>query len=131
MDLVPLLSFYAISLLIGFSLHEAGHAYSANHLGDSTSARMGRLTLNPIAHLDPFGSIILPALLIVVQLPLIMQGQFPLVFAAAKPVPVNPQNFKRPQADFAFVAAAGPMVNIVLAFSGSDAQLHASKRPGF
>ena len=95
------------SLLIGFSLHEAGHAYCAKFLGDNTSERLGRLTLNPIKHLDPFGSVILPLLLI-------LAGS-PFIFAAAKPVPVNPSNFKRPITDFAIVALAGPMVNILLA----------------
>ena len=99
------------SLLVAFALHEAGHAYCAKFLGDDTAERLGRLTLNPIPHLDPFGSIILPLMLIFVG--------FPLVFAAAKPVSVNPRNFKRPIADFAIVALAGPMVNILLAIGGA------------
>lgn len=106
---------------MGFSLHEAGHAYSANYLGDNTSKNMGRLTLNPLPHLDPFGSVLLPLMLIAVQWPLIQQGISPIVFAAAKPVPVNPGNFKRPYQDFAFVAAAGPMVNIGLFLLGAFA----------
>lgn len=102
-----LIAFQVVALLIGFSLHEAGHAYCAKFLGDDTSQRLGRLTVNPIKHLDPFGSVALPILLIV--------AGSPFIFAAAKPVPVNPDNFKRPFADFAIVALAGPMVNILLA----------------
>ncbi len=101
------LAFQLIALLIGFCLHEAGHAYCANYLGDPTAKHRGRLTLNPIKHLDPFGSVILPLMLIL--------AQAPFLFAAAKPVPVNPGNFRRPQTDFAIVALAGPMVNILLA----------------
>ncbi len=99
------------SLLIAFSLHEAGHAYCANYLGDKTAKRLRRLTLNPIPHLDPFGSVILP-------LVLIASGS-PFIFAAAKPVPVQPGNFKRPITDFAIVALAGPIVNILLAILGA------------
>ena len=105
------LAYYLPSLLIGFALHEAAHAYSADYLGDKTSRMMGRLTLNPLKHLDPFGSVVLPLLLI-------LAGS-PFIFAAAKPVPVNPQNFKRPYMDFAIVALAGPMANILLAIFGA------------
>ena len=113
------IAFVVVSLVIGFALHEAGHAYSANYLGDGTSKAQGRLTLNPLKHLDPFGSVLLPLMLIAIQWPIIQQGGNPIIFAAAKPVPVNPNNFKRPFADFAFVAAAGPMVNIGLVFLGA------------
>ena len=113
------IGFLLISLLVGFSLHEAGHAYAATHLGDDTARSQGRLTINPIPHLDLFGSVLLPGILIAAQWPSIAAGNPPLIFAAAKPVPVNPMNFKRPLADFAFVAAAGPMVNIFLAVLGA------------
>lgn len=119
MEIYLPLIFLLISLVIGFALHEAGHAYAANHLGDPTAKNLGRLTLNPLPHLDPFGTVLLPVLLIAAQWPIVQQGGLPLIFAAAKPVPVNPRNFKRPFADFAFVAAAGPMVNIALAFLGA------------
>ncbi|MGB0785451.1 MAG: site-2 protease family protein [Alphaproteobacteria bacterium] len=106
-----LIAIQLISLLIGFSLHEAGHAYCASFLGDNTSQKLGRLTANPLKHLDPFGSVVLPIMLI-------LAGS-PFIFAAAKPVPVNPRNFKRPFADFAIVALAGPMVNIFLALAAA------------
>lgn len=108
-----LIAFQIVSLLIGFSLHEAGHAYCANYLGDPTSRNLGRLTVNPLKHLDPFGSVLLPLMLIA--------AGSPFIFAAAKPVPVNPQNFRRPYMDFAIVALAGPMVNIFLALIGAFA----------
>ena len=107
------IAFYLISLLIGFSLHEAGHAFCADYLGDKTARHRGRLTLNPIKHLDPFGSLGLPLILIAIG--------SPFVFAAAKPVPVNPRNFRRPYMDFAITALAGPMVNIILALLGAFA----------
>ena len=108
-----LIAFQIVSLLIGFSLHEAGHAYCADYLGDKTSRQLGRLTINPIKHLDPFGSVLLPLMLI-------LAGS-PFIFAAAKPVPVDPRNFRRPYMDFAIVALAGPMVNIILALLGAFA----------
>ena len=113
LDQPVFIAYYLIALLVGFSLHEAGHAFCADYLGDTTSRRLGRLTLNPIKHLDPFGSVALPLMLIAVG--------SPFVFAAAKPVPVNPGNFRRPYTDFAITALAGPMVNIFLALLGAFA----------
>src|SRR5512133_447517 len=87
-------------LLMLFTLHEFGHAYAAWKLGDDTAQKQGRLTLNPIPHLDIVGSILLPAVLIW------QQSEF--LFGWAKPVPINPQNFKNPQKDHMRVAFAGP-----------------------
>lgn len=81
----------------------------ANKLGDPTAKMLGRLTLNPIAHIDIFGTILLPLILIVVT-----HGKF--VFGYAKPVPINPMNFRNPKRDMAISAAAGPITNFVLAF---------------
>lgn len=95
-------------LLFSAILHEIAHGYEAEHLGDDTARRAGRLTLNPIPHLDPFGSVLLPILLYVGT-----GGAF--FFAAAKPVPVNPNNLRDHRWGFAKVALAGPATNFLLA----------------
>jgi len=87
-------------------LHEVSHGWVANVFGDDTAKRAGRLTLNPIAHIDPFGTIILPVLLIATT------GR---AFGYAKPVPVNPRNLRDPRNQSLLVSLAGPAVNIVLA----------------
>jgi len=87
-------------------LHEVSHGWVANMFGDDTAKRAGRLTLNPIAHIDPFGTIILPVLLIATT------GR---AFGYAKPVPVNPRNLRDPRNQSLLVSLAGPAVNIVLA----------------
>lgn len=90
---------YIIAILIAISVHEWAHAYAAHKLGDPTAEREGRLTLNPIAHIDPLGALM-----------------FVLVgFGWAKPVPVNPMYFKHPNRDMAIVAVAGPFSNLILA----------------
>ena len=99
----------AFPILIAIVFHELSHGFAANKLGDPTAKMMGRLTLNPIAHIDPIGTILMPLMLIVLT-----NGQF--VFGYAKPVPINPANFKNPKRDMAISAAAGPVMNILLAF---------------
>lgn len=94
-------------LLFSAILHEIMHGWVANKLGDPTARIMGRLTLNPIPHIDPVMSIILPALLL-------FSGS-PIIFGAAKPVPIDPRHFKDPKKDMAIVALAGPVTNLVLA----------------
>ena len=98
----------AFPILIAIVFHELSHGFVANRLGDPTAKMMGRLTLNPIAHIDPIGTILMPLMLIVLT-----NGQF--VFGYAKPVPINPMNFKNPKRDMAISAAAGPVMNILLA----------------
>jgi Zn-dependent protease len=99
----------ALPILIAITFHEVAHGFVANKLGDPTAKLMGRLTLNPLAHIDLVGTILMPFLLIVFT-----KGQF--VFGYAKPVPINPMNFKNPKRDMAISAAAGPLTNILLAF---------------
>lgn len=98
----------ALPILIAITFHEVSHGYVAYKLGDPTAKFVGRLTLNPLAHIDPFGTILLPLMLIVLT-----HGQF--VFGYAKPVPINPMNFKDPRKGMAISAAAGPITNILLA----------------
>jgi Zn-dependent protease len=100
----------AFPILIAIVFHELSHGFAANKLGDPTAKMMGRLTLNPIAHIDPIGTILMPLMLIVLT-----NGQF--VFGYAKPVPINPMNFKNPKRDMAISAAAGPIMNILLAIA--------------
>jgi Zn-dependent protease len=97
-----------IPLLIAITFHEAAHGYAAYRLGDSTAWALGRLTLNPIKHIDPVGTVLMPILLLVLS-----NGQF--TFGYAKPVPINPYNFRDPKRDMALSAAAGPATNIALA----------------
>ncbi len=100
----------AIPILIAIILHEVSHGCVAYKLGDPTAKVMGRLTLNPVAHIDPFGTIIMPIMLFVLT-----HGQF--VFGYAKPVPINPYNFKNPKRDMAISAAAGPVINLIIALA--------------
>ena len=99
-------------LIASLSVHEAAHAWAANQLGDPTARRLGRLTLNPVAHIDPIGTLLFPLLAITTGLPLI---------GWAKPVPVDFRNLKSPRRDFAVVAAAGPVSNVILAVVGAVA----------
>ena len=98
----------AVPILIAIILHEVSHGFVANKLGDPTAKMMGRLTLNPVAHIDLFGTILMPLLLLVST-----GGQF--VFGYAKPVPINPYNFRNPKRDMAISAAGGPLMNLVVA----------------
>lgn len=98
---------WALPVLLAVVLHEVAHGWVANRLGDPTAARMGRLTLNPISHVDIYGTIVIPLFLVAVGAP--------FIFGYAKPVPVNFQNLRNPKRDMIWVAAAGPVTNIILA----------------
>jgi len=98
----------AVPILIAITFHEVAHGLAAYKMGDRTAKAMGRLTLNPIAHIDPVGTVLIPVILLVLT-----QGQF--VFGYAKPVPINPYNFRNPRRDMALSAAAGPGMNLALA----------------
>jgi Zn-dependent protease len=103
---IQLLVLTALPIILAITFHEAAHGYVADRYGDPTARLMGRLTLNPLAHVDPWGTILLPALLF------LFTG---FVFGYAKPVPVNFMNLRRPKADMVLVAAAGPVMNLMLA----------------
>lgn len=95
-----------IILIASLSFHEAAHAWTANRLGDSTARRLGRLTLNPLAHIDWIGTVLFPIVGWLSGLPII---------GWAKPVPVDTRNLRAPRRDFAIVALAGPVSNVILA----------------
>jgi len=101
------IAIFALPVLFAVVLHEVAHGWVANRLGDPTAARMGRLTLNPISHVDIYGTILIPLFLVVVGAP--------FIFGYAKPVPVNFYNLGNPKRDMIWVAAAGPITNIILA----------------
>jgi len=110
MDIIELI-IVIIIFLFSVVFHEVAHGWVAFALGDKTAQRAGRLTLNPIKHLDPIGSILLPGLLILMN----FLGTGGIIFGWAKPVPVNPYNFKDQKYGSAKVALAGPLANISLA----------------
>ena len=101
------LALWALPVLAAVVFHEVAHGWAARRLGDDTAWRAGRLTLNPLAHADPVGTVVLPLLLLATGAP--------FVFGYARPVPVEPANFRRPRRDFALVALAGPAANLLLA----------------
>ena len=105
----------AIPIIIAITLHEAAHGWVAWKLGDDTAYKQGRVTFNPIKHVDAFGTILLPAVLLL--------SKAPFIFGWAKPVPVNFSHLRHPRRDMVLVAAAGPGINIVLAIA-SAAILH-------
>jgi Zn-dependent protease len=110
MDLSSVLygaSTWLLPALIAITFHEAAHGWVAERLGDDTARRLGRVTFNPLRHVDGFGTIVLPALLILFKAP--------FVFGYAKPVPVDFRRLRNPKRDMVLVAAAGPAVNIALA----------------
>jgi len=110
MQLVMMLytaSTWVLPVLIAVTLHEAAHGFVAHQLGDDTAYRLGRVTFNPLKHIDPFGTILMPAILLLLR--------SPFLFGYAKPVPVNFRALNHPRRDMVLVAAAGPGMNIALA----------------
>ena len=100
-------SIWVIPLIIAITFHEAAHGYAARFFGDNTAWQFGRVTLNPFKHIDPVGTVLLPALLFI--------SRSPFLFGYAKPVPVNFGALRNPRRDMVWVAAAGPGMNIALA----------------
>lgn len=100
-------STWVIPVLLAITMHEAAHGFIAHRLGDDTAWRLGRVSFNPLRHVDPFGTIVLPAILLLTRAP--------FLFGYAKPVPVNFRALAHPRRDMVWVAAAGPATNILLA----------------
>ena len=105
---VRLIALYAIPGIFAITLHEAAHGYAARHFGDLTAYQAGRITLNPIRHIDPMGTIVIPILILIAS-----QGKY--AFGWAKPVPVNFGRLRNPKRDMLWVAAAGPGANLLMA----------------
>ena len=115
--LIPLF----LLLLVSLSVHEAAHAWTANKLGDPTASMLGRITLNPLSHIDWIGTVLFPLVAMTTGAPLL---------GWAKPVPVNFRNLRHPRRDFAIVAAAGPASNLLLALVGAPLFAIAYDRQG-
>jgi Zn-dependent protease len=106
-DMIYVTSTWVIPVILAITLHEAAHAFVARFLGDDTASRLGRVSLNPLKHIDPVGTILLPGILLL--------ARSPFLFGYAKPVPVNFSALRNPRRDMVWVAAAGPAMNITLA----------------
>jgi Zn-dependent protease len=110
--LVQTVAIYALPVLFAITLHEAAHGYVARYFGDMTAHAQGRITLNPIAHIDPVGTILVPGLILLASS---YAATGPFLFGWAKPVPVNYSALRRPRQHMAWVAAAGPGANLLMA----------------
>ena len=107
LNTVQVIAIWALPVLFAITIHEVAHGWVAKKLGDPTAMMMGRLTLNPLKHIDPIGTVVVP-------LALVLMGGF--IFGWAKPVPVTWANLRNPKRDMALVALAGPLANLVMAF---------------
>lgn len=107
MTVIQKIAIWALPLIFAITVHEVAHGFVAKLFGDYTAKLAGRLTLNPIKHIDMVGTIILPLLMLMVS---------NFIFGWAKPVPVDPRNMRNPRRDMAFVALAGPLANLLMAF---------------
>ncbi|NYE23303.1 site-2 protease family protein [Pigmentiphaga litoralis] len=111
-SVIQTIAIYAIPLIFAITLHEAAHGYVARMFGDNTAYAAGRVTLNPIKHIDPIGTLLVPAVILLTSK---LFGFGGLLFGWAKPVPVDFGRLRRPKRDMLWVAAAGPGINLVMA----------------
>ena len=109
LSLVQKISIWVVPVLLAITAHEVSHGWIARKLGDNTAFMLGRLTLNPLKHVDPVGTILIPGML------LLLQAGF--IFGYAKPVPINWKNLRHPKRDMALVAVAGPGANLLMAIA--------------
>lgn len=109
-ETIYVISTWVLPAILAITLHEAAHGYTARHFGDDTASRAGRITLNPIPHIHPVGTILLPALLLLASLP---------AFGFARPVPVDIRRLRNPRRDMVWVAAAGPGSNFAMAIAAA------------
>jgi Zn-dependent protease len=109
LNIVQTIAVWALPVICAITLHEVAHGWVARLLGDGTASKQGRLSLNPLAHVDPVGTVLIPGML------LAFGGGF--LFGWAKPVPVDWRNFRKPRTDMAVVAAAGPLSNLAMAIA--------------
>ncbi|MBI3371125.1 MAG: site-2 protease family protein [Betaproteobacteria bacterium] len=111
-QLIEVIAIYAIPVLFAITIHEAAHGYVARYFGDMTAFAQGRISLNPIRHIDPVGTILVPGLILAASA---VMGSSGILFGWAKPVPVNYSALRRPKRDMLWVAAAGPFANLAMA----------------
>ena len=122
LTLIQQIAIYALPVIFAITVHEAAHGYAARHFGDMTAHLAGRITLNPIRHIDPIGTILVPALM------MMMGG---ILFGWAKPVPVDFSRLRDPKRDMLWVAAAGPASNLVMAILWVFALKFAGNMPDY
>ena len=106
-EIIQTIAVYVLPVIFAITLHEAAHAYAAKYFGDTTAYAAGRMSMNPLRHIDPFGTIVLPIL---------MFAFTPFIFGYAKPVPIDFNRLRNPKKQMAWVALAGPAANFVMAF---------------
>lgn len=111
-EILEQIAVFALPVIFAITLHEAAHAYAAKYFGDNTAYAAGRMSLDPFRHIDPFGTVLLPMLML---LPALIFGFQPFVFGYAKPVPIDFNRLRNPKKQMAFVALAGPAANFVMA----------------
>ena len=111
LNVIQVIAIYALPVIFAITFHEAAHAYAAKYFGDLTAYSQGRVSLNPIRHIDPIGTVALPLILLAISK--LFGGGF--IFGWAKPVPVNFGNLRNPKRDMLWVAAAGPGANLLMA----------------
>jgi len=131
MDVGPLvqtIAIYALPVLFAITLHEAAHGYVARHFGDLTAYAQGRISLNPLRHIDPVGTILVPGAILVLST---LSGVGAFLFGWAKPVPVNYSALRKPRQHMAWVAAAGPGANLAMALAWALLYHLAAWMPGF
>jgi len=110
--LVQTIAIYALPVIFAITLHEAAHGYVARHFGDNTAYVLGRVSLNPLRHIDPVGTVLVPLVILVTSS---LFGSAGILFGWAKPVPVDFSSLRHPKSDMLWVAAAGPFANLLMA----------------